>query len=248
MIIVAGHSKWANIRRHKGVQDKKKAHLSTKLAREIMVAVQLHGKDLQSNPRLRDSIALAKSHNISKDTIQRAILKGAGESGSKASYEEITYEGYGINGAAVLVECTTDNRNRTVAAIRNIFSKNKGNLGENGCVTWIFKKKGFIELKRDDQNEEELFQDAIDLGALDIEESKDRIELSCEVNKLSHLREELEKKGYSIIQFDIIAEASTNVELNQEDSEAMIKLIDALEEHEDVQRVHSNANFPEPDA
>ncbi len=238
---MAGHSKWANIKRRKGDQDARRGSIWTKVSREITVATRIAGKD--GNPRLRDAIALAKTHNMPKDTIQRAILRGAGEL-EGLEYEEITYEGYGPGGAAIFIETTTDNKNRTIADLRNIFSRHGGNMGENGSVSWMFTKKGFLEIDKKNIEEEELFEIAIDLGADGFQSTQNTYSITCEPNKLSNLREGLEKK-YEISRFEMIAEPSTTVDMEKEVVEKILKLLESLEDHDDVQRVHTNANFPD---
>lgn len=240
---MAGHSKWANIKRAKGANDAKRGKLWTKISREITVSVRMSGKDINSNPRLRDAVNLAKTNNMPKDTINRAIAKGAGELASD-NYDEITYEGYGPGGAAVFVESMTDNKNRTVADLRNIFSKNGGNLGESGCVAWMFTKKGLIEVEKS-ISEEALFETAVELGAEDVSDAGEVFEVSCELSSLSTIRESLEEKSIPVKGFEIVAEPSNTVDLDGENAESMIKLLEALEDHDDVQRVHTNADFPD---
>ncbi len=240
---MAGHSKWANIKRAKGVNDAKRGKVWTKISREITVATRISGRDISSNPRLRDAVSLAKSNNMPKDTINRAIAKGAGELASD-NYDEINYEGYGPGGAAVFVESMTDNKNRTVADIRNIFNKNGGNLGESGCVAWMFSKKSLIEVEKI-FSEEELFEIAIELGVNDVSDAGEVFEISCELGSAAGVREGLENKSIPVKGFQIVAEPSSTVTLTGENSESMIKLLEALEDHDDVQHVHTNADFPE---
>lgn len=241
---MAGHSKWANIKRTKGANDAKRGKIWTKISREITVSVKMGGKEISSNPRLRDAVALARTNNMPKDTINRAIAKGAGETDTD-NYSEITYEGYGPGGAAVFVESMTDNKNRTVADLRTIFNKNGGNLGESGCVGWMFTKKGLIELEKN-VSEELLFETAAELGAEDVTEGDESFEVRCELSDLASVREGLEKNtALKVKAFQIIAEPSNTIALEGENAEAMIKLLEALEDNDDVQRVHTNADFPE---
>ena len=241
---MAGHSKWANIQHRKGAQDKRRGKIWTKISRELTVATKGSGKDPAANPRLRDAIALARSNNMPKDTINRAIAKGAGELASE-SYEEINYEGYGPGGAAIFLEALTDNRNRTVADLRNLFSKNGGNLGESGCVAWMFQKKGLIEVEKASLTEEEVFETALEFNAEDVETHDECFFVSCAYADLSALREGLERNKYTIRRFEIVAEPSNTVNLEGEKSEKMLRLLESLDDHDDVQRVHCNAEFPD---
>lgn len=240
---MAGHSKWANIKHRKGAQDAKRGKIWTKLSKEITIAAKISGGDATSNPRLRDAIANAKSNNMPKDTIERAIKRGTGEL-EGISYEEITYEGYGPGGAAIIVECLTDNKNRSVSELRFIFNKNDGNLGETGCVNWIFQKKGIVVLPGKSTDEDELMEIALELGAEEIEKDEESgdFQVQCEPTDLSALREGLESK-YSIERFGVEAIPSNTVALDGENSEKMIRLLEALDDHDDVQNVHTNADF-----
>lgn len=240
---MAGHSKWANIKHRKGAQDAKRGKIWTKLSKEVTVAAKIGGGDTNSNPRLRDAIAAAKSQNMPKDTIEKAVKRGTGEL-EGVTYEEITYEGYGPGGAAVLLECLSDNTNRSVSELRFIFSKNSGNLGESGCVNWMFKKVGMLEIAKAGVEEEELMELALENGADEIEEQDDSFLVTCAPAELGTLREALEAK-YTVNRFEITATASTMTPLEGENAEKMLKLLDALDDHDDVQNVHTNADFAE---
>ena len=240
---MAGHSKWSNIKRHKAVVDAKRGKIWTKVSKEITVATRLGGKDVGSNPRLRDAIVAGKAANMPKDTIARAIARGAGEI-EGAVYEEIVYEGYGPGGAAIIVESMTDNRNRTVSELRHMFSKNGGNLGESGCVAWIFTKKGFIEVEKGNTTEDELMEFVLEVGADDLAEAEAAFEVSCDKNDLGSVREAIAEK-FKVISFEVVAEPANTVELAGDNSEKMIKLLELLDDHDDVQNVHTNAEFSE---
>ena len=239
---MAGHSKWANIRFRKGAQDAKRGKLFTKLIREITVAARTAGGDPASNPRLRAAIDKALSNNMTRDTIERAVKKGSGETEGE-NYEEIVYEGYGSNGVAVLVDCLTDNRNRTVAEVRHAFSKHGGNLGTSGSVAFLFNKIGMITFPAG-SDEEKIMEAALEAGAEDVIVNGDTsIDVTTAPEDFISVKEEIQEMGLKPEQADVIMQASTSVDLELEDAQKVMRLIDALEDLDDVQKVHSNADI-----
>ena len=239
---MAGHSKWANIRFRKGAQDAKRGKLFTKLIREITVAARAAGGDPASNPRLRAAIDKALSNNMTRDTIDRAVKRGSGEAEGD-NYEEIVYEGYGSNGVAVLVECLTDNRNRTVAEVRHAFSKHGGNLGTSGSVAFLFNKIGMITFPQG-SDEEKIMEAALEAGAEDVVVNDDTsIDVTTTPEDFISVKEEIQEMGLKPEQADVIMQASTSVDLELEDAQKVMTLIDALEDLDDVQKVHSNAEI-----
>ena len=237
---MAGHSKWANIRHKKGKTDAKRGKLFTRLIREVTVAARLGGADAASNPRLRAAIDTALSANMPKDTIERAAARGAGNLDSD-SYEELRYEGYGPNGVAIVVDCMTDNRNRTVADVRHAFTKHGGNLGTDGSVSYLFKKVGLINVEGNVE-EEALMEVAIDAGAEDVVQNEDgSYEITTAWEEISSVNDVLVSAGYDLATSEVTMQAETTVSLNQEAAESMLKFLDALEEIDDVQKVYSNA-------
>ena len=238
---MAGHSKWANIKHRKGRQDEKKQKIFSKLIREITVASKLGGAEASDNPRLRLALDKALGANMPKDTIERAISRGAGDSDS-GNLEEITYEGYGTNGVAVLIEAMSDNKNRTVAEVRHAFSKCGGSLGTDGSVSYLFSKKGQIIVK--ESNQEKLLELLISEGIEDIEPSSEDLTLIfTEPNNIHNVKNVLLKEGIEIIEAEMIMDSSQNVELNSEETEKVLKLLEYLEDLDDVQNVFSNAEF-----
>ena len=238
---MAGHSKWANIKHRKGRQDEKKQKIFSKLIREITVASKLGGAEASDNPRLRLALDKALGANMPKDTIERAISRGAGDSDS-GNLEEITYEGYGPNGVAVLIEAMSDNKNRTVAEVRHAFSKCGGSLGTDGSVSYLFSKKGQIIVK--ESNQEKLLELLISEGIEDIEPSSEDLTLIfTEPNNIHNVKNVLLNEGIEIIEAEMIMDSSQNVELNSEETEKVLKLLEYLEDLDDVQNVFSNAEF-----
>lgn len=238
---MSGHSKWANIKRKKEKTDAQKGKIFTKLGREILVAVRSGGPDPENNSRLKDVIAKAKAANMPNDTIMRSIKKAAGESDS-ASYEEVTYEGYGPGGVAVIVNAMTDNRNRTAGDVRHLFDKYNGNLGTTGCVSFMFDKKGVIVIKKKDEiDEEELMMHSIEAGAEDFNVEEEYYEITTAPGDFSSVRESLEKAGYEFMSAEIAMVPQNYTALdNEKHISNMEKLIDALEELDDVQTVYHN--------
>jgi len=242
---MAGHSKWANIKHRKGAVDAKRGKIFTKLIKEITVAARMGGGDPAANPRLRSAIAAAKAVNMPKDNVERGIKKGTGEL-EGVSYEEILYEGYGPGGVAVLVECMTDNRNRTVADIRSFFSKANGNLGESGCVAWMFDKKGSILIDKETVDEEKLMELALEAGAEDVVDDGSVFQVLTAPEDFETVREALEREGLSFLEANISMIPQNVVEVNDEKTATqLMKLIDNLEDNDDVQNVHANFDIPD---
>lgn len=242
---MSGHSKWANIKHKKGKVDAIRGKITTKISREITVAVRMGGPDPTGNMRLKLALQKARENNIPKDNIQRAIQKGQGALDG-SNYEEIVYEGYGPGGTAVLLEVMTDNRNRTVADIRHLFSKNGGNLGESGCVSWMFKKKGLITVDKETGiDEEELMMLALDAGAEDMSTEENQFEITMTPEEFPQVLQALENRNIvtSMAQVTMIPE--TTINLTGDDAAKMLKLMEALEDHDDVQEVYSNFDIPE---
>ena len=237
---MAGHSKWANIKHRKAAQDAKRGKIFTKLIREITVAARAGGGDADANPRLRSALDKALSANMTKDTIERASLRGIGE-GDGTAIEEVTYEGYGTNGVAVLVECVTDNRNRTVAEVRHAFSKAGGNLGTDGSVAYLFNKQGSIVFSGVD--EEAIMDVALESGAEDIEAEDGMVEVITPFEDYFSVLEALKDAGFEPEMDEIVQRATTEVELDEESSEKFMRMVDALEELDDVQNVFTNALY-----
>jgi len=239
---MAGHSKWANIRFRKGAQDAKRGKLFTKFIREITVAARAGGGDPASNPRLRSAIDKALTNNMTRDTIDRAIKRGSGEADAD-NFEEVVYEGYGPNGVAIMVECLTDNRNRTVAEVRHAFSKYGGNLGTNGSVAFLFNKIGMINYPSG-SNEEKIMEAALEAGAEDVVVNDDTsIDVTTSADEFINVKEFMQGQGLQPEQADVIMQASTSVDLELDDAQKAMKLIDALEDLDDVQKVHSNVEI-----
>lgn len=237
---MSGHSKWSTIKRKKGANDAKRGKIFTRLIKEITVAARTGGGDPDGNPRLRSAIVAAKAENMPKDNISRAIKKGTGEIAGEV-YEEILYEGYGPGGVAVLVECMTDNRNRTVADIRHYFSKSSGNLGESGCVAWMFEKKGLIQIDKEKYSEEEMMDLALEAGADDVLEEDSEYQILTVPEDFNDVRDSLEESGVEYIEAAISMIPKNMVEVTEEKpARSLLKLLESLEDHDDVQNVHSN--------
>jgi|TARA_B100001996_G_scaffold379866_1_gene366299 YebC/PmpR family DNA-binding regulatory protein len=239
---MAGHSKWANIRHRKGAQDQKRGKIFTKIIKEITISSRLGGGDLTANPRLRKAVSNAKSNNMPADKIERAIKKGTGELDG-VIYEEISYEGYGPGGVAILMDVITDNKNRSVAEIRHILSKYNGNLGENGSVSWMFDKEGQIVLSSNTNNEDTTFEAAIEAGAEDFQINGDIYLVSTTSDKLMEVRDLLENLGYEIRSAEIEMVPKTIQKLEKKDSEMVLELLDALEDNDDVNKLYTNFDF-----
>ena len=241
---MAGHSKWANIKHRKAAQDAKRGKVFTRHIREITVAAREGGGDVDSNPRLRLAVDKALAANMTKDTVDRAIKRGTGDLDG-VNYEEITYEGYAPSGIAVLVECTTDNKNRTVAEVRHAFSKHGGNMGTSGSVAYLFNKIGEIILP-EGTDEEAVMDVALEAGAEDIvTHDNGLVEITCPPEAYIALNEALKQAGYTPESSEIIQKASLDVPVSEADAEKVLKLVDVLEELDDVQDVFTNADYPE---
>ena len=241
---MAGHSKWAQIRHKKAQVDARKGRIFTKLVREISVAARIGGGDPEKNPRLRAAVEKAKEVNMPMDNIKRAIMKGTGEL-SGISYEEVIYEGYGPGGVALLIEVMTDNKNRTVSELRHILSRHGGSLGESGCVSWIFEKKGYILVNKKAVDEDTLLSVALDAGVDDVKNDpeEDNYEIIVLPERLKEVKAFIEKAGIPISLAEITMLPKSYVLVDGESAEQMLKLMDALEEHEDVQNVYANFNI-----
>ena len=243
---MSGHSKWDTIKRKKGAIDAKRGKIFTKIGRELMVAVKEGGPDPDSNSKLRDVIAKAKANNMPNDNIQRSIKKASGE-GNANDYFEMVYEGYGPCGIAVIVETLTDNKNRTAGDLRHYFDKNGGNLGQTGCVGFMFDKKGLIVIeKADNIDEDTLMMDALDAGADDFNVEDDCYEIMTSPEAFSSTRDALDAKGYNFVQAEInyIPQTTSSID-NEEDAKKMERLIDMLEENDDVQNVYHTWEMPD---
>ncbi len=242
---MSGHSKWSTIKRKKGANDAKRGKIFTKLIKEITVAARMGGGDPDGNPRLRSAITAAKSENMPKDNVERAIKKGTGNL-EGAVYEEILYEGYGPGGVAVLVETMTDNKNRTVADVRHFFAKSNGNLGESGCVGWMFDKRGVIVVDAEGVDEEELMDLAIEAGAEDVVEEETTFQILTAPEDFSEVVDSLEKSGVKTIEASISMVPKNTVEVTEEKpAKSLLRLLENLEDHDDVQKVHANFDIPD---
>lgn len=241
---MSGHSKWHEIKHKKAKMDAQKGRTFTKVIREITVAARLGGGDLEGNPRLRDAVDRAKAVNMPQDNITRAIQKGTGELPG-VTYEDCIYEGYGPGGVAVLVEATTDNKNRTASELRKLFSKNGGNLGEPGCVAWMFAKHGVIRVEGIKADEETLLPIALEAGAEDLRVSDDGdFEIITTPQELSKVKQAIAIQGIEIASAEITALPQSTVRLEGKEAQQMLKLMEELEEHDDVQHVYANFDIP----
>lgn len=241
---MAGHSKWANIQHRKGAQDKKRSKIFTKLIREISVAAKVGGGDAETNPRLRLALDKAFVSNLPKDTAERAIKRATGE-GATENYESVRYEGYGPGGVAVMVDCLTDNRNRTVSEVRHAFTKFGGNLGTDGSVSYLFTKVGVISFPQD-SDENAIMEAALEAGADDIATDDDgTIDVVTQPESFEAVRDALFAKGLRTDVADVTLRASTYVTLDRDHAESMVKMLEMLEDLDDVQNVYSNADIPE---
>ncbi len=242
---MSGHSKWSNIKHKKEKSDAQKAKIFTKLGREMSVIVKAGGPDPESNSKLKDVIAKAKANNMPNDNIARCIKKAAGDT-TADNYEEIVYEGYGPGGVAVIVEALTDNRNRTAADMRHYFDKYGGNLGQTGCVTFMFDKKGVILCEKEGVDEDELMMQALDAGADDFSGEDEYFEIVTAPEAFSQVRSAIEDAGFAIASAEIMQIPQTTVELKtEEDLKNMNKLIEMLEDNEDVQEIYHNCDLPD---
>ena len=242
---MSGHSKWSSIKHKKGSADSQRGRAFSKITRQISVAARLGGSDPDSNPGLRSAIIRAREVNMPKDNIERAIKKATGELGG-SGFEELIYEGYGPHGVAILIDVMTDNKNRTTAEIRYILSKMGGNLGESGCVSWIFEKKGLITINEKETGEDELLMLALDAGADDVKRVEETYEVTCESDKLEDLLHVVKDRGikYDFAEVTHIPKTTVCIE-DQKAASKILKLVDRLEEHDDIQNVAANFDIPE---
>lgn len=240
---MSGHSKWANIKNKKAKGDAARSNIFTKIGREIAVAVKNGGPNPDTNSKLKDVIAKARANNMPNDNIMRGIKKAAGETGS-VNYEEMMYEGYGIGGVAVLVEALTDNKNRTAGDVRHNFDKFGGSLGQSGCVSYLFDRKGVIIIEKNDKvTEDEVMESAIECGAEDMQTTDEVFEIYTEPQDLSNIAKELEDKGYTILSYEVDMIPQNTVALDADQTTRFEKMIDALEDLDDVQNIYHNAEL-----
>ncbi len=240
---MSGHSKWHNIRLRKGKVDAQRGALFTKVSREIYMAARKGGPEPESNFMLKVAITRARAVNMPADNIKRVIEKATG-GGEGENFEEVTYEGYGPAGVAILVEAATDNRNRTAAVVRSTFSKHGGNLGESGCVAWLFERRGLLRFSQPDLEEEALLMAALEAGALDMKAAEDSFEVLTEPSDLHSVKEALEAAGFQSDEVEITQLPKTSVEVSRGDAPTVLRLMEALEDLDDVQNVHANFDIP----
>lgn len=242
---MAGHNKWSKIKNKKGNEDARRGKVFTKLAREIIVAVKEGGADPEYNASLKTAIEKAKAENMPNDNIERAIKKGSG-SNDQDNYEEVVYEGYGPAGVAVIVSCLTDNRNRTAPEVRHAFDKYGGNLGQTGSVMFTFERKGLLVMEQDEYDEEEVMMTAIDAGAEDFSSEDGQFEIITEMTEFSTVRDALLKEDYKFTTAELVYLPNNEIEVTDEDDiKNLVKLIDILEDNDDVQNVYHNWNIPD---
>ena len=241
---MSGHSKWSSIKHKKAANDSKRGKLFSKLVKEITVAARAGGADPEMNPRLRTAISTAKSSNVPNDNIEKALLRGTGEL-EGVEYEEISYEGYGPGGIALMIEVLTDNRNRAVAEVRHALTKHGGSMGERGCVSWMFEKRGLIAVGQENTDEDELFMVAAEAGADDITPLGDTIEIITPFEAFDSVRIAVEEAGVQIEVAEISMIPQNTVELDGKEAERMIRLMEALEDSDDVQKVYANFDIPD---
>ena len=236
---LSGHSKWSSIKHKKGATDAKRGKIFSRLIKEITVAARMGGGDLSSNARLRTAISSAKAQNMPKDNIERAVKRGTGEL-EGVSYDELVYEGYGPAGVAIMVEILTDNKNRAVAEVRHIFSKHNGNLGETGCVSWLFDKKGYMTVDKSTISEDSLIELALEAGADDVKDEGDVFGVYTDPAEFDNVKEALEKSGVTFSFAEVTMTPQNTIRLEGKQAEQMLKLIDKLEDSDDVQNVYAN--------
>jgi YebC/PmpR family DNA-binding regulatory protein len=241
---MSGHSKWSTIKHKKGAADARRGKIFTKLIKEITVAARMGGGDPSGNPRLRSAVAAAKAENMPKDNIDRAVKKGTGELPG-VSYEEATFEGYGPGGVAVLVEILSDNRKRTVADIRHVFSKNAGNLGEAGCVSWMFDKKGLIVFEKGKVDEERLMDLALEAGAEDVRETDKEFEVITEPSTFERVKKQLEEANLKPSYGEVSMVPQSTIRLTGKEAQQMVRLMESLEDSDDIQHVYANFDIPD---
>lgn len=243
---MSGHSKWENIKRKKGKTDAIRAKITTKISKEITIAARMGGGDPVGNMRLKLALTKAKQNNVPKENIQRAIAKGVGAAGG-VGFDEVTYEGYGPGGAAIIAECNTDNRNRMAADIRHAFTHHGGSLGATGCVSWMFKKKGSITVDKEAADEDTIMMIALDAGAEDVAVTDDTYEISTSPEDFMTVSDALDKEGIAVSASEVAMVPDTTVALEGDAAKTMQHLIDELEDMDDVQEVYTNAELPETD-
>ncbi|MBW2709006.1 MAG: YebC/PmpR family DNA-binding transcriptional regulator [Deltaproteobacteria bacterium] len=241
---MSGHSKWSTIKHKKGAADAKRGKVFTKLIKEITVAARMGGGDPEGNPRLRTAISAARAENMPKDNIERGIKKGTGELEGVA-YEEASYDGYGPGGAAVLVDCLTDNKNRSVADIKHLFERYGGNLGEPGCVTWIFDQRGLIVFEKDQVDEEQLIDLALEAGAEDVKEEETEFEVVTAPSDFETVKKAIDDAGLSYTLAEVTKIPKNMVKIEGKKAQQMINLMQALEDHDDVSHVYANFDIPD---
>jgi YebC/PmpR family DNA-binding regulatory protein len=236
---MSGHSKWSTIKRKKGAADAKRGKTFTKIIKEIMVSARIGGGDINANPRLRSAVLAAKAENMPKDNIERAIKKGTGGL-EGVNYEELIYEGYGPGGVAMMLEVLTDNKNRTVADVRHVFSKHSGSLGEGGCVSWMFEKKGLVVIEKSGVDEDRLIEVALDAGALDVKDSGKEFEVMTDPASFEEVKRALEEAGFRSNYTEVTMVPQSTIRLTGKEAEQMLKLMEGLEDSDDVQKVYAN--------
>ena len=241
---MSGHSKWSTIKHKKGAADARRGKIFTKIIKEITVAARMGGGDVDANPRLRTAVAGAKAQNMPNDNITRAIKKGTGEL-EGVHYEETTYEGYGPGGAAILIEVMTDNKNRTVGEVRTILGKNGGHIGESGCVAYMFEKKGLMVVPGDAMDEDALMELVLDAGADDLQSADGKYEILTARENFNAVHKTLEEKSIPMEVAELTAIPSNTVPVDEKHGKALLRLMDLLEDHDDVQKVYSNFDIPE---
>ncbi len=241
---MSGHSKWSSIKHKKGAADAKRGKIFTKLIKEITVAARMGGGDPDGNPRLRSAIAAAKGENMPKENIERGIKKGTGEL-EGVSYEEASYEGYGPGGVAVLVDCLTDNKNRTVADIKHLFERYGGNLGEPGCVAWMFEQKGLMVFEKDKVDEEELFDLALEAGAEDVREEETEFEVITAPSDLESVKQAIDDAGLSYSLAEVTKIPQNTVKVEGKKAQQTLNLMQSIEDHDDVSHVYANCDIPD---
>ena len=243
---MAGHSKWANIKHKKAAQDAKRGKVFTKIIKELMVSAKIGGSDPEANPRLRQAISSAKAANMPNDTMMRAIQKGAGEL-EGVNYEENTYEGYGPGGVAIMMDVMTDNKNRTVAEIRHLMAKYGGNLSENGSVSWMFEKMGQITISADDYDENQVFEEVLEIGANDFSALDDAFIITSDPSSTVDIADTMIQKGYKVISSGVEMIPKNTLKVNGEEEKKLMNLVDLLEEHDDIQNIYSNFELEDAD-
>lgn len=241
---MSGHSKWSTIKHKKGATDAKRGKLFTKLIKEITIAARIGGGDPNGNPRLRSALIAARAANMPGDNVDRAVKRGTGEL-EGMTYEEITYEGYGQGGVALLVETVTDNRNRTVGEIRFIFQKYGGNMGETGSVSWMFEKRGVTVVDKEGVNEDQLMELALELGADDVKNDGNVFVVLCDMGSVGDVAEALRNKSYNVLSARVEMVPKNTIDVGAKDAESLMKLISAIEDNDDVQHVWGNYNIAE---